>query len=850
MNIRQRTILVTVPPRSPAFARTVAESHGLPIFDRDLDSAKSARDGAEALARSGYDFVIRTRGLGGLPLGTRTVLLPAPIDPTLIDASRSAGLLVLQETEEMPLDPSVADGWVVRASNDSNCLPVVARLCAATDRPVWGFGGLDRRTLAGLKVARATGGVLRDSLWPLDIELSRDMRDSLLSARPGETVMIKERECRVGSDIVLAAFASLRALDLHSGVELARHDFERGSRLFPSEARVEPEFDGNALRALGRSEPRQWLTTPGRNAVAIVGYGCVLPGAPNADRFRDLLVRGASAVCPVPDGRWGSKPEAFLNSGTGATGGAATSIGGWVREVPPFQLGVFGIGESEAAQLDDVQRWALLAVLEALEDGGFAYRHDDRILLSGMDRERSGVVIGTTMGGEQKGKTAARVTMSPFIRGFQQGTTWGSLSGELRSRLTAEIEAVFEDAPELDESTLTGSLPNLAAGRIAGVLDLGGLNCTLDAACSASLAALQFAMNALRDGSHDVMLWGGVDQTMDPMAFAAFTALKALSPERCSPYDAQADGIVMGEGASMFVLKSLDHAIRDGNKIHAVIRGIGCSSDGKSTGVTAPVGSRQELAIRRAYEDAELEPERVDYIEGHGTGTKVGDPVELGALASCFRTSDEDRSVVLGSVKGQIGHLKCAAGAAAVLKVCHSLKERTFFATGNFARRTSAFNWDDSPLRVLEKAEAWPTPPHGEPRRAGVSAFGFGGANFHVVMEEYVAAYHERSLLRTRRGRTGNLLGSKTELGLFSASTSGDLVAKISAVIDDLREHRTTVTDFCRHGREASSALDPHRVAVVLPTSYVEAIGALRTAIDGLRPKSEPIGVETGSGLR
>ena len=289
---------------------------------------------------------------------------------------------------------------------------------------------------------------------------------------------------------------------------------------------------------------------------------------------------------------------------------------------------------------------------------------------------------------------------------------------------------------------MPGELANIMAGRVANLFNLRGPNFIIDAACASALAAMSSAVAGLAAGHYDAVITGGVDRNMGVNAFVKFCKIGALSATGTRPFDAGADGFVMGEGAAMFVLKRLADAERAGDRIYAVLLGLGGSSDGKGKGITAPNPVGQRLSLERAWANAGLDPSTVGLVEAHGTSTGVGDGVELGCLTELLVKAGAERgTVALGSVKSNIGHLKAAAGAAGVFKAVMALHEKVLPPSLHFQNPNPNLDWNESPLRVNTELREWPQSPAGV-RRAGVSAFGFGGTNFHAVLEEYVPGRH------------------------------------------------------------------------------------------------------------
>ena len=264
-----------------------------------------------------------------------------------------------------------------------------------------------------------------------------------------------------------------------------------------------------------------------------------------------------------------------------------------------------------------------------------------------------------------------------------------------------------------------------------------GPNFITDAACASSLAALQAAVEGLEHDQFDAVLTGGVDRSMGPESYIKFCKIGALSAGGSRPYSDKADGFVMGEGAVIYLLKRLEDAERDGDKIYALIRGIGGSSDGKGKGITAPNPLGQQRAIERALQNAGISPDEVSLIEGHGTSTKVGDVAEVGSLRSVFGSYGlKTGSIALGSVKSNIGHLKSAAGAVGMLKTILALNEHVLPPSANFEKPNPNIDFSTIPFAVNTQSRDWSVS-NGNYRYAGVSSFGFGGTNFHVILEEY-----------------------------------------------------------------------------------------------------------------
>ncbi len=476
-------------------------------------------------------------------------------------------------------------------------------------------------------------------------------------------------------------------------------------------------------------------------AVAIIGLGCRLPGGSDIDSFWRSIVEGRSAIREVPVERW--DPALYWDDDHDVPDKSYARIGAFLDDFT-FHPRRFRIPPKVAASVDPVQQIALESVADAIEDAGY------RAVMKGpgkeFDRSRCAVILGNSMGGELENDTTLRVR-TPALRQALAGTPgFDALPADQQQALLDAFEAKLKSQlPPITEDSMPGELANVIAGRIANAFDLGGANFTVDAACASSMAAIQTAIKSLVDGDHDMVVTGGVDRSMDIATYVKFSKIGALSPDRSTPFDDGANGFVMGEGCGILVLKRLDHAERDGDRIYAVIRGVGASSDGRGKGITAPNPVGQKLSLQRAYAAAHVDPADVDLVECHGTSTVVGDKVEVECLSENIGPGRRgDRGPVrIGSVKSNIGHLKSAAGAAAMIKASLAIHNGVLPPSLGFSHPRDDVPFDVVPLRVQTRAEPWPT---GRIRRAGVSAFGFGGTNFHAVLEQYLPP-HERHLL-------------------------------------------------------------------------------------------------------
>ncbi|MFO0952254.1 MAG: beta-ketoacyl synthase N-terminal-like domain-containing protein [Isosphaeraceae bacterium] len=452
------------------------------------------------------------------------------------------------------------------------------------------------------------------------------------------------------------------------------------------------------------------MTEPSRR-VAIVGLGGVFPGAPDPSRFWELLSGGIDATTDVPPGRWRLDPARAYDPSVAAPDRVYSTRGGFVDPVglAPEDLGL--VPDADADRLDPMFHLALHAGRAAWEDA----RTD------AVDRSRVGVILGNIVLPTETTSALAWETLGRTLAERALGPEWAAEE--------------FERAPTAPLNRFAAGLP---AGLIARALGLGGTAYTLDAACASSLYALKLAADELLSGRADAMLTGGIsrpDPLYTQMGFAQLRALSASGRPR--PFEARGDGLVVGEGAGVFVLKRLDDALRQGDRIYGLVAAVGLSND-VDGGLLAPSSEGQLRAMRSAYESAGWDPRDVDLIECHATGTPVGDAVEFESLKSLWGpTGWAPGACRIGSHKSNIGHLLTAAGSAGLMKVLLGMKHRTAPPTANFAAPAAKIGLSGSPFRVLDRAEDWPAPESGRPRRAAVSGFGFGGINAHALIEEW-----------------------------------------------------------------------------------------------------------------
>ena len=525
-------------------------------------------------------------------------------------------------------------------------------------------------------------------------------------------------------------------------------------------------------------------------AVAIVGVSAIMPDAPDAQAFWENIKSSRYSISDVPRERW--DPALYYDPDPKAPDKTYSKIGGWVRdwEWEPYQWHL-PIPPKISDAMDDSQKWAVALAHAALEDYGDTERP--------LDRERTAVILGTAMGGEKHYLTSMRIFFPEFASALAEAPAFSALPEEIRNTIHREMqERLHERVPGSTEDTMPGELANCMAGRVANLFNFNGPNYICDAACASALAAIDASVEGLIEKEFDAVLTGGVDRNMGVSSFVKFCKIGALSATGTRPYADGADGFVMGEGAALFLLKRLEDAELNGDRIYAVLRGVGGASDGRGKGITAPNPTGQRLALRRGWENAGLSPYSVGLIEGHGTSTRVGDVVEFESLNAVFGGNGlAPGSVALGSVKSNIGHLKSGAGAAGLLKAALALHDKVLPPSLNFKQPNPNIDFRDSPFYVNTELRPWDKPGNGDGvRRAGVSAFGFGGTNFHVVLEEYIPGRLKtsresfsaaRSAARSPDGVSAVPHAPKAPLQgalVLGASTRAELNGKMSALID------------------------------------------------------------------
>ncbi|HEV2146963.1 MAG TPA: polyketide synthase, partial [Longimicrobiaceae bacterium] len=450
---------------------------------------------------------------------------------------------------------------------------------------------------------------------------------------------------------------------------------------------------GPAQRELFAHELDRRLKGAGRAAdepVAVVGVGCRFPGADGPEAFWRLLERGDCAVRETPAERWDA--DAWHDPDPEAAGKSYVRRAAYLDDVRGFDAPFFRILPREAVRLDPQQRLLLEVAWEALEHAG--------IPAAGLAGSRTGVFVG--------------VTTNEYL----------------------QMHLLAGDPGMIDAYYGTGNIASAAAGRLSYVLGLEGPAVVVDTACSSSLVAVHLACRSLRSGEADLALAGGVSLMLSPEANVFLSRARAVAPDgTCKTFSAAADGYGRGEGCGVAVLKRLSDALRDGDRVLAVVRGSAINHDGASSGFTVPSGAAQQAVVREALEAAGIAPAEVGYVEAHGTGTPLGDPIEVRSLAAVLGEGrPADAPLVLGSVKTNVGHLEAAAGIAGLVKAVLALHREEVPPHLHFDAPNPRIEWDRLPVTVATERTPWPR--NGRRRVAGVSSFGMSGTNAHVVLEE------------------------------------------------------------------------------------------------------------------
>ena len=512
--------------------------------------------------------------------------------------------------------------------------------------------------------------------------------------------------------------------------------------------------------------------------LAIVGMSCRFPGGVrDLDGYWDLIESGRDGIEEVPASRW--DVDEYYDADPEREGHMYTRWGGWLRSIEAFDAAYFGISPREAREMDPAQRILMETTVEAIEHAGTTFAE--------LRGSNTGVFIGTR-GADY----------------FQGHTRWNPKDA---SRYYA-----------------TGNAASTLAGRLSYQFDWRGPCFSLDTACSSSLVALHQAAASLASGECDQAVVGGVNVMLDPFGTIAICRAQMLSPDgRCKAFDESADGYVRSEGCGVIVVKKLDQAQRDGDRVLALLRGTAVNQDGASAGLTVPSSEAQEAVIREALQRAGKAPDDVDYVEAHGTGTSLGDPIEVAALDAVFRTPSRDRKLNVGTIKTQIGHSEPAAGIAGLIRVVLSLGKQSLMPNLHYNKPNPFIDWDGTVVSVVDERRSW-TSADSKRRVAGVNSFGFSGTNAHAVLEEAPSS----ALDDSSASRCADLNARTVELIPVSAKSP----AALSRLCAKYEQHlMQSGNNFRALAAAAATGRDAYSFrATVLASDQSEAQAGLRRA--------------------
>ncbi len=547
-----------------------------------------------------------------------------------------------------------------------------------------------------------------------------------------------------------------------------------------------------------------------KEKIAIIGMGCVFPDALDFTQYWQNIVEGKNSIREVEPEFWSA--EEFYDPDPNAPDRTYSKVGGMAGPIE-FDAKEFGVSPKVMEHTSVEQLFGLVVARQALIDAGL-YGKNARPY----NKEKTGVIISAPAG-TTTGPLGCR-NVAPNIRKILVNNGVPEAAADLI------VEKYLQTLSEWSEDDNPGYIANVVAGRIANRFDLGGTSCSVDAACGSSMGAIKFAVDELQNGNCDVMLCGGANLDNTAFAYISFCKTPAISKtSKIKPFDEKADGMILGDGVGMMVLKRLSDAERDGDKIYAVICGSGASSDGRAKSIYAPSKDGQMRALNRAYENSGVDMDTVGLLEAHGTGTAAGDACEVSAIVEAFPKSDK-RKTVIGSVKSQVGHMRMAAGIGGAMKIALALHHKVLPNSINMETPNPALL--DSRLTVLKKSMPWITNEKQPVRRAGVSAFGFGGTNFHVVMEEYKPE-HEGAYR----------VGASPVGILFTADSKAALTAKIEALAAAPETFRNDAY------RYENAGAGEFRLAFVVKTPE-EAVAKCATALELLKKNTSDAFTQKG----
>ncbi|QKQ74166.1 type I polyketide synthase [Nostoc sp. TCL240-02] len=564
--------------------------------------------------------------------------------------------------------------------------------------------------------------------------------------------------------------------------------------------------------------------------IAIIGMASIFPQSKNLQEYWEKIIHKVDCITDVPPSRW--SVEDYYDPNPRTPDKTYCKRGGFIPDVN-FNPMEFGLPPNSLEVTDISQLLGLIVAKAVMEDAGYGEsRQFSRDIYDGL-RQRTGVILGVALGRQ----LAVPLTVRMQYPIWEKVLKGSGLSDEDTQKIIEKIKSAYV---QWDENAFPGMLANVVTGRIANRLDLGGTNCVVDAACASSLGALKMAMSELIEHRADMMITGGVDTDNSIMAYMCFSKTPAVSQgENVKPFDAESDGMMLGEGVGMLVLKRLEDAERDNDRIYAVIKGIGTSSDGRYKSIYAPRPEGQMRALHRAYEDAGFSPTSVGLIEAHGTGTMAGDPAEFSSIKEVFgENNPKKQHIALGTVKSQIGHTKAAAGAASLIKTALALHHKVLPATINVTKPHPKLDIDSSPFYLNTETRPWISGDD-QPRRAGVSSFGFGGTNYHVVLEEYTSQHQQPYRLH-----------KPSQSVLLFASTPEELLSRIQELRHQLQSDTAEqlYTELIAASQSLEIPVTNARLGFVAD-SLTQACDLLQTSIDLLTSKLQAESWEYPQGI-
>lgn len=602
-----------------------------------------------------------------------------------------------------------------------------------------------------INLETGTGHASRCAVTPFAQEFYAQRRDLLLSGTPPDEIKhtledLTLGRLRIASKGLVRQGGAINAVDEKQQIQDGMYMIGQVATLRDQVGSVEALHEavsGGSAKLLNELLVVESQNTQTPSDIAIIGISTLVPQADYPETFWSNILKKLDAITEIPASRWDWR--LYFDPDPKARDKVYSKWGGFLDDVA-FDPLRFGIPPKSLKSIEPFQLLTLEAVRRALEDAGLQNGN--------FDREMTSVILGAGGGGELGQQYVTRSEIPRFVE--------------------TPNDSAWQRLPEWTEESFPGLLLNVIAGRVANRFDLGGSNFTVDAACASSLAALDLAVRELESGRSNIAIAGGVDTVQTPFAYLCFSKTQALSPRgKCRTFDKTADGIAISEGIAIVVLKRLADAERDGDRIYGVIKSVASSSDGKALGMTAPLPAGQMRALNRAYNKAGFSPSTLGLYEAHGTGTVAGDRAELETIISTLQVDhSQTKTCAIGSVKSMIGHTKSSAGIVGLIKATLALHHQTLPPHAGVETPLSVISDPKSPVYLLKEAQPWLSHPD-YPRRAGVSAFGFGGTNFHAVLEEY-----QGNLRPTAPGQQD----WSYELLVFSADSRENLITELQSL--------------------------------------------------------------------